>query len=113
MKSRVEVARSPRPSEERRDRRRRRAAAQSRRKRDRLPLSVLVRVDRDAPSLRLRPLTSSRAAMRALERLRHDVRELAGVGVRVAALDRDEHVHPVRAARLREATRARARRAPP
>jgi hypothetical protein len=41
--------------------------------------------------------------MRARERTRDDACELAGLPKRVAARDRDEHVNPSRARRLREA----------
>ena len=82
-------------------------------RRDRLPLAVLVRVDQHAAPLRLRPLRRREPAMRARDRAGDDLRELARVVERVAALDRHEHVHAVGARRLRERRRGRARRAPP
>ena len=89
------------PAQRRRDRR---ARVRPHRvdRRDRLPLAVLVRVDQDAAPLRLRPLGRDQPAVRPRQRRRDDRRELARLLVRVPPLDRDEHVHPVAAARLRE-----------
>ena len=72
----------------------RRSGAPSRRTR-RLSLAVLVRVDEHATALRLRPLGRYLARMQAGKGPGDDLGELARLPVRVAPLDRHEHVEAV------------------
>ena len=82
--------------------------------RGRLPRAVLVRVDEHAAPLRLRPLGRHEPRVRARERARDDLGELARLVVTCgAARSGTSTWMPARAARLREATRARAGRASP
>src|SRR5437764_142660 len=68
--------------------------------RDRLAVSVLAVVDQNSPSLLLQPLRRHETRVLRFEPARHQLGELVRLRVRVAPRDRDEHVDPVRAARL-------------